>query len=161
MSRVEYSISSLEEEELSLVLESFTEEDAWLVGSSLAVRALREALPVAIDIRRPNYPLFRAAFAGSTADQSSWIDRKAATVFRFQASSLLVGMRMGPTEHDPFASGWLDPARYTLAGGSVPVRVSGAGVVAAVTVSGRSSEEDHALAAEALRERRSGQRRPA
>ena len=117
MSPVSYSISDLEQEELTLVLGSFTEEDAWLVGSSLAARALREAWPVAIDIRRPDYPLFRAAFAGSTADQSAWIDRKAATAFRFQASSLLVGMRMGSTDNDPFTSGWLDPARYTLSGG--------------------------------------------
>jgi uncharacterized protein (UPF0303 family) len=161
MSPMSYSISDLEQEELTLVLESFTEEDAWLVGSSLAARALREAWPVAIDIRRPASPLFRAAFSGSTADQSAWIDRKAATAFRFQASSLLVGMRMGSTDNDPFTSGWLGPARYTLAGGSVPIRVKGAGVVAALTVSGLSSEEDHAVAVDALREHRSGPPGPA
>ena len=141
------------------MLQSFSEEDAWIPGSGLAARALRETLPVAIDIRRPNYLLFRAAFAGSTADQSAWIDRKAATVFRFQASSLLVGMRLGTMDHDAFSNGWLDPNAYTLAGGSVPIRVSGAGVVAAITVSGLSSEEDHALAVDALREQCDAQRR--
>ena len=40
--------------------------------------------------------------------------------------------------------------RFTTAGGSVPVRVRGVGVVAAVTVSGLTSEEDHDFAVEAL-----------
>ena len=58
MSRDRYSISDLEDEEQTLVLESFSEEDAWILGSGLAARALRETPPVAIDIRRPNYLLF-------------------------------------------------------------------------------------------------------
>ena len=68
-------------------------------------------------------------------------------------------MRLGTADDDPFTNGWLDSTRYTLAGGSVPIRVLGAGVVAAVTVSGLSSEDDHALAVDALREHRSSQRR--
>lgn len=38
-----------------------------------------------------------------------------------------------------------------MTGGSVPIRVRGAGVVAALTISGLSSEDDHALAVEAIR----------
>ena len=41
--------------------------------------------------------------------------------------------------------------RYTLAGGAVPIRVAGAGVVAVATVSGLSSQDDHALVVEGLR----------
>ena len=44
----------------------------------------------------------------------------------------------------PFAS-------YAVAGGAVPVRVRGVGVVAVATVSGLPSAEDHALVADALR----------
>ncbi len=149
-----YSIAHLEEQERELVLDAFTLEDAWRLGSALAERAVREQLPVAIDVRRAEWVLFRAALPGSAPDQAAWIDKKSATVLRFQASSLLTGLRMEAEGRDPFAGGWLDPARYTMAGGSFPVRVTGAGLVAAVTVSGLSSDDDHTLILDALRAHR-------
>lgn len=145
-----YTIGELEEQERDLVLDAFTIDDAWLLGSALAERAVRERLPVIIDLRRPDWVLFRAAMAGSTPDQAEWLEKKSAVAFRFRASSLLVGLRMASGDHDPFAIGWLDPARHTLAGGAVPIRVAGAGVVAVATVSGLTSEEDHALVIDAV-----------
>lgn len=50
---------------------------------------------------------------------------------------------------DPAAIGWLD-STYAVTGGSVPVRVAGAGVVAAVTASGLSSEQDHDFVVQGL-----------
>jgi uncharacterized protein (UPF0303 family) len=123
----------------------------WLLGSRLAERARRDRHAVMIDIRRPASVLFRAAMPGTTADQDSWIERKSATAFRFESSTLLVGLRMQADGRDPFADGWLDPVTYTLAGGAVPIRVSGAGVVAVATVSGLSSQDDHALVVDELR----------
>lgn len=154
MNQPSYTIHDLEEQERELVLDSFTNEDAWLVGSGLAEHAAGERLAVTIDVRRPGCLLFRAAMAGATADQAAWIDRKAAVTLRFEESSLLVGQRLAAQGRDPFADGWLDHTRHTLAGGSFPVRVAGAGVVAAITISGLSSEEDHALIVEALRRHR-------
>lgn len=145
------SIADLEIQERELVLDRFTHEEVWLLGSRLAEGARRDRHPVMIDIRRTKGILFRAAMAGTTADQDAWIDRKSATAFRFEASTLLVGLRLEADGRDPFADGWLDPARYTLAGGAVPIRVAGAGVVAVATVSGLSSEEDHALVVDELR----------
>ena len=145
------SITDLETEERDLVLDRFTHEEVWLLGSRLAERARRDRHPVMIDIRRATGVLFRASMAGTTADQDAWVDRKSATAFRFEASTLLVGLRMEADGRDPFADGWLDPARYTLAGGAVPIRVAGAGVVAVATVSGLSSHEDHALVVDELR----------
>ena len=145
------TIASLEQEERDLVLPRFTHDEVWLLGSRLAERARRESLPVMIDIRRPGSILFRAAMSGTTADQDSWVERKSATAFRFEASTLLVGLRLEADGRDPFTDGWLDAVRYTLAGGAVPIRVAGAGVVAVATVSGLSSQDDHALVVEGLR----------
>ena len=146
-----YSLAELEEQERELVLASFTLDDAWRLGSALAERAVRGQLPVGIDVRQADWVLFRAALPGSVPDQAAWIDKKSATVLRFRASSLLTGLRMEAEGRDPFAGGWLDPSRYTMAGGSFPVSVAGAGVVAAVTVSGLTSDEDHTLILDALR----------
>lgn len=121
----------------------------WLLGSRLAERARRERLAVMIDIRRPGSILFRAAMSGTTGDQDCWVERKSATALRFEASTLLVGMRLEADGRDPFADGWL-PCKHP-AGGAVPIRVAGTGVVAVATVSGLASQDDHALVVDGLR----------
>ncbi|WES63083.1 heme-degrading domain-containing protein [Microbacter sp. GSS18] len=147
-------------DEEHLAYAAFDEEEAWQLGSLLRRWAVERGHGVAIDVRRPSgLILFRAALPGATADQEHWIRRKAAVVFRFERSSAGVVARLEGV--DVAAAGWFDPREYALAGGSVPVRVRGAGVVAAVTVSGLSSEEDHALVVEALRERIGSSSRPA
>ena len=62
-----------------------------------------------------------------------------------ESSSALVAARLAAAGIDAAAIGWLG-ADYAITGGSFPVRVRAAGVVAAVTVSGLSSEQDHDLA---------------
>ncbi|WP_144715232.1 heme-degrading domain-containing protein [Curtobacterium pusillum] len=143
-------IATLEQQERALVLESFTHDDAWDLGVLLREHAHGAGHAVAIDIRRPGLRLFRAALAGTTPDQDSWIDRKAAVVLRMEQSSALVDARLAADGVDPAAIGWLG-AEYAVTGGSFPIRVRGVGVVAAVTASGLSSDEDHDLVVAGLR----------
>jgi uncharacterized protein (UPF0303 family) len=144
-------IAELEAESRELVFPSFDSADAWRLGCILTERALDEGLGVAIDIRRPGLILFRTALAGTTADNEYWIGGKSAAVLRLESSSLLLASKFAEYGIDPASTGWLPAADYTVAGGSVPVRVAGVGVVAAVTVSGLSSEQDHALVVDAMR----------
>jgi uncharacterized protein (UPF0303 family) len=67
-----------------------------------------------------------------------------------ETSSALFAARMKSAQLDPAAMGWLDSG-YALAGGSFPIRVSGVGVVAAVSASGLSSDDDHDLVVDGLR----------
>jgi uncharacterized protein (UPF0303 family) len=142
-------LRAYEAEATELVFPRFEHDDAWAIGVDLRARALAERLPVAIDIRTTaGAVLFHASLPGATADQEDWIRRKAAVVFRFSASSALVAARL-----EAMGRNWLDPNEYAPTGGGVAVAVEGAGVVAAVIVSGLSSEDDHAFAADALRRR--------
>lgn len=151
------AVTELEHEAADLVFARFDHEDAWAIGADLRARALDEGLPVAIDIRTPaGAVLFHVSLPGATADQEHWVRAKAAVVFRFAESSALVAARFA--EMGVGESGWLDPAEYAPTGGGVAVTVDGAGVVAAVTVSGLSSMADHALAADAMRRRIQQQR---
>lgn len=143
-------IARLEEEQRELVFESFDHSDAWRLGCLITEQALEAGHAVAIDIRRPGLILFRAALPGSTPDQEAWIAGKAAVVLRMESSTLLLSERFAQAAVDP-TIGWLPLPEYAVAGGSVPVRVSGVGVVAAVTVSGLSSEGDHDLVVAAMR----------
>lgn len=143
-------VATLQQQEAELVLTSFDHTDAWTLGSGIVELAQTAGHAVGIDIRRPGLILFRAALPGITADQESWIARKAALTLRMEASSALVAARLAAAGIDAAAVGWLG-ADYAITGGSVPLRVAGAGVVAAVTASGLSSAEDHDLVVAGIR----------
>lgn len=144
-------IAELEAQYDELVFTSFDHADAWRLGTIITAAALEAGHGVAIDIRRPAFVLFRAALAGTTPDQEAWIAAKARTVFRMEFASALVAERFTGAGLDAAAKGWLPFPEYALAGGSVPVRVAGVGVVAAVTASGLSSDDDHAIVVAGIR----------
>jgi len=144
-------IAGLEAELRELVFASFDTADAWRLGCLITERALDEGAGVVIDIRRPGLILFRTALAGTTPDNEHWVDGKAAAVLRLESSSALLAAKFAELGIDPAAAGWLPAPQYTIAGGSVPVRVAGVGTVAAVTVSGLSSDDDHQLVVDAMR----------
>ena len=145
-------IAELEAQHEELVFPGFDHTDAWRLGSLITAAAREASHPVAIDIRRPGFVLFRAALPGTTPDQDSWIAAKAQTVFRMEAASALVTLRLSAAGIDAAALGWLPFPAYALAGGSVPVRVAGVGVVATVTASGLSSDDDHDLIVAGMRQ---------
>jgi uncharacterized protein (UPF0303 family) len=145
-------ITELQLQEEELVFPGFDHHDAWNLGSLIASQAIAAGHGVAIDIRRHNVVLFRCVLPGATADQEEWIRRKSASTLRFERSTALLSEEFASKDFDPTQGGWLAPEDYTLAGGSFPVRVRGAGVVAAVTVSGLSSDDDHQLVVDSIRE---------
>ena len=86
-------LAELNEQESRFVVDSFDHEAAWRLGTLMVERALRDKLPIIIDIRRPGVVLFRSALAGVTAENEVWLDRKARTALRFEASTALVAAR--------------------------------------------------------------------
>ncbi|MEZ0448324.1 heme-degrading domain-containing protein [Cellulomonas sp. ICMP 17802] len=148
----EAGIEALQSEQAELVFSAFTPITAWDVGSRIVRLAIERGLGVAVDVRRESHVLFHASLPGTTADNDRWIERKTATAFRFESSTLLVQRRFAQAGISPADHGWLDARTHTLAGGAVPITVRGAGMVAVATVSGLSDDrEDHALVVEALR----------
>lgn len=150
MSAAPVDIALLEAEERELVLPRFEAEDAWALGVLTREIAAAAGHGVVIDVRRPQLVIFRAVLPGATPDQQAWAERKAAVTLRMESSSALVDARLSGAGVDPQSIGWLDE-RYAVTGGSFPIRVRGAGVVAAITVSGLSSQQDHDLAVAGLR----------
>ncbi|MFI9486104.1 heme-degrading domain-containing protein [Promicromonospora sp. NPDC052451] len=145
-------VSEVEAQEAELVLPSFTHEQAWDLGVRLVGLATERDLPVTVDIRKGTQQVFHAARPGTTPDNDSWIERKVRVVYRFGASSYLVGLRARAKGSDFNADHGLPFQEYSAHGGAVPVRVAGVGIVGVVTVSGLAQQDDHALVVEALRE---------
>ncbi len=142
-------IATLEDHERRLVLTRFTEATAVDLGLALVELARAGQLPVVIDIRTPDRTLFHAAMPGATPLNTLWARRKSNATLMWHASSLLIGARMAG-KGDTVAVHGLPEADHAVHGGSFPIRVAGVGVVAAVTVSGLPSVEDHALVVRAL-----------
>ncbi|MGG7573631.1 heme-degrading domain-containing protein [Streptomyces sirii] len=144
-------VRTLEEHERRLVFDTFSNDDAWELGSRLVALARERDVAVTIGIRRGAQRLFHYALPGTSADNDVWIARKSAVVEHYGESSFLVGARFrakGRTFED---SSRLDTDRFAAHGGAFPVRVRGTGVVGVVAVSGLPQAEDHALVVEAVR----------
>ncbi|HEX4310563.1 MAG TPA: heme-degrading domain-containing protein [Acidobacteriaceae bacterium] len=136
-------------QQLTLEFPSFNEETAWRLGSRLRTLAVERNLAIVIDVRRPAHPLFYVALPGTTPDNAEWVRRKSNVVFRFHRSSYAVGLDLEQKQSSLEARG-LPTADYASHGGSFPIRVANAGIVAAVTVSGLPQRADHELVVEAL-----------
>jgi len=137
-------------QEEELVFSEFDLEVAWKLGSRLRELAVIRQLPVAIDVRKFGQPLFYTAMKGSTPDNADWVRRKGNVVARFHRSSYGVGLALKQTNSnlaDKFA---LPSADFASHGGSFPLKVSRAGVIGSVTVSGLPQRADHELVVEAL-----------
>lgn len=144
-------IASLDKEETDLTLLRFTNDDAWWLGSRLRDVAKERGYPIAIEVRRGPTTLFFATLEGATSDNAGWTARKLAVVSRFEQSSFAMALKLRDrgAGFDRFG---LDPDHYVLAGGGVPIRVAGVGVVGGLAVSGLPDAEDHALAVAMLTE---------
>lgn len=143
-------IGRLEEQEARLRFERFDNADAWALGCLLVDLATRRDLPVVVDIRRGTQQLFHAALPGSVPDNDVWIERKVRVVYRYGASSYLVGQRLAAKGEQLDAGMGVNPADYAPHGGGFPVRVPHVGVVGVVTVSGLAQGDDHDLVVEAI-----------
>ncbi len=137
-------------QERELVLPRLDTEIAWQLGSLLRQMAYERRLPVVIDVRRVNQPLFYAALEGTTPDNAEWVRRKNNVVARFHTSSYAAGIKEKIKGHTLTDAQGLPLNDYATHGGAFPLRVAGAGVVGSVTVSGLPMRADHELVVEAL-----------
>lgn len=141
-------IALVKRQEAELVLRAFDEAVAFDLGSAIRARALAENLSLVVDVRTWDRQLFFAATPGTAADNSEWVRRKINTVRRFQRASYRMVLERGEV---PFsAQSGADPADFVIAGGGFPIRVAGAGIIGAVTVSGLPGRKDHGVVVDAL-----------
>ena len=130
-------------QEAALVFPSFDEAAAFAIGSAIRERALGESLPIIVDIRSWDRPLFYAALPGSTASNSELGAAQAQRRGTFLRSTYrMVLEKARPDRTFPAGEG-LDAVDYVLAGGGFPITVKGAGVIGVIAVSGLPERQDH------------------
>ncbi len=144
----EDDIARVKRQELELVLTAFDEAVAYDIGSAIRERALAEGLSLVVDLRTWDRQLFFAATPGTSADNAEWVRRKINSVRRFQRASYRLVLERGEVPFSPQSGA--DPADYVIAGGGFPIRVQGAGIIGALTISGLPGRMDHGVAVDGL-----------
>lgn len=139
-------------QEKELVFASFDEAEAFALGLRLRDLALKDRLPVVIDIQLWDRPLFYCALPGSAPANGEWARRKFNSVRQYHKSSYrLFHEQGGDSELFPPRHG-LPAAEFAIAGGAFPIRVAGIGAIGCVAVSGLPQRDDHNLVVQALAE---------
>jgi uncharacterized protein (UPF0303 family) len=143
-------IERIKTQEAELVFDRFDEAVAFEIGSAIRERALREDLPIIVDIRTFDRPLFYAAMPGSNASNPDWARRKINVVKRYLKSTYRMVLEQNRPDRSFKLGEGLDIADYVLAGGGFPITVKGAGVIGVIAVSGLPEREDHNVVVAAL-----------
>lgn len=146
----EHDIRTIMRQEAELVLDRFDEAVAFALGAAIRERALKENLPIVVDIRTFDRPLFYAAMPGSNGSNPEWTRRKGNVVRRFLKSTYRMVLEQQRPDRTFRPGEGLDVSDYVLAGGGFPVAVRGAGVIGVIAVSGLPEREDHGVVVEAL-----------
>ncbi|MES0130577.1 heme-degrading domain-containing protein [Mesorhizobium sp. M0029] len=143
-------IALIQKQEEMLVFPAFDEAVAFKVGWAIRERALAEKLPIIIDIRLWDRPLFYAALPGSNASNPDWARRKINVVKRYLKSTYRLVLEQQRPDRTFKVGEGLDIADYVLAGGGFPVTVKGVGVIGVIAVSGLPERQDHGVVVDAL-----------
>ncbi|MFM8350614.1 MAG: heme-degrading domain-containing protein [Actinomycetales bacterium] len=135
----------------SLQLAAFSLTDAVRLGQAVTELALVDELPITIEVRHGTRVAYRAALAGSTADNDAWLARKAAVVMRYELPTLAVRVRYEERGLDFNEATGLPLSEFAAHGGGIPIVVAGVGMVGFLGVSGLPQVEDHDLGVRCIR----------
>ena len=144
-------LKQLLNEEQELQFTRFNESTAWQLGTQMVERAMREKLPVTIDITRGQHQLFHYSMLGTSADNDEWVKRKVRLVNRFGHSSFYMGQMLKHKGKTIEQSYLISESEFAAHGGCFPIIVKGTGMVGTITVSGLPQEEDHKFVVESIR----------
>jgi len=143
-------MAKLAEQEKALVFPRFEEATAFAIGSAIKASAEARGASLAIDVRLWDRALFFFSMPGATADNADWIRRKSNCVRRYGRPSYALTLRQKQRGSGFVPDDNADPADYAAHGGSFPIRVAGAGIIGAITVSGVPGRDDHGFVVAAI-----------
>lgn len=147
---LEQDLARIALQEQKLHFEKFDEKTAWELGGLLRAAAEKRGAALAIDIFVGGHSVFTCALPGSSPNNSNWVRRKRNTVLHFQRCSYGFGLQLEREKTDLAGKFGLSLADYAVHGGSFPIRLTNAGVIGAITVSGLPQREDHKLVVSVL-----------
>ncbi len=133
-------------------LDNFSNRIGLEMGLAIVNLAKERKQHVAVRIERLNHIIFLYVDDNLPADKHNWLRRKANIAKHFEESSLSVKYDLANGNMTLDKTFVLDEKEYLAKGGSIPIFVKNAGMIALITVSGLHDEEDHKIIIDAVRE---------
>ncbi|MDO4976107.1 MAG: heme-binding protein [Eubacteriales bacterium] len=152
MEELKNKMNQVKEQQKSIVVKSFTNAEAFDLGSYIYEKALKEGKPVAISVTRNRQKLFYAATEGTTVENDHWVMRKENAVYFFNKPTFETGLYMQIRNDNIWDKYGLERGEYSQNGGCIPIMAEGFGMIGTATVSGMSQAEDHIFVTEAVLE---------
>ena len=150
----------LEEEEKTLVFDTFTNEMALQLGLLIINKCKKDGKFVTADITRNGQQLFHYAMTGTSVAHDQWVAKKNNFVYMCGISSFQCGTlmkRIGTTVEQEYLASSLEYLGY---GGAFPIIVKDVGSVGTVTISGLPHVLDHKMVVDCIREYLDGVKKP-
>jgi len=132
-------------------LDSFSNRIALEMGLTIIDLAKSRNQHIAVEICRLNQTIFIYIDDNLPVDKHNWLRRKTNVAKQFEESSLAVKNDLKEGNMSLDKTFGLDEKDFLAKGGSIPIFVKKAGMVATITVSGLHDEEDHKIIIEALK----------
>lgn len=126
-------------------LDNFSNQMALEMGMAILDLAKDRNQKIAIEIARLNHTIFLHVADTLPNDKHNWLIRKANVAKHFEESSLSVKSDLIQGSMTLEKTFGLDGKDFLAKGGSIPLFVKVAGMVATITVSGLQDEEDHKI----------------
>ena len=141
----------LQEEEL-LLLPSLKVDDALEIGEIAKSLGVLRILPIAVEVRIGDWVIYHASLPGSTAENQSWIDRKARVVLLKHHSTLFERVSAEERGIDWHKENNVEDETHAIHGGGLPLITKDEGFKGVLLISGLPQVEDHLLGVEVLTE---------
>ena len=139
------------QEEL-LRFDSFSNRDAWKLGSFLVQRIFDRQIDMAVSIRKLNGNIiFQYATQNTTLSNQQWMQRKFNTVSLTEGSSLRA-WATAELKGQTLADQGISSQDYAFCGGGFPIRLKSGELVAVLIVSNLPHKQDHGFVIDSLSE---------
>lgn len=143
------------QEEKSLALKSFTNEDAkHLAELAMSWAMEKYSAPIAVEVNRNNNTIYYHSMSETTGNNKMWMDRKKRVVELYQNSSMAVMYFYEENGENFNEATHLPPAKYKAIGGCYPI-ILGEVVIGNISISGLTPIEDHEICVSALKKLKS------
>jgi len=147
---IERDLEKIAVQEARLRFATIDNNVLWELGVRIKTLCEAGSFALTIEIRLGRETVFFYAMPGTSPNNAEWVRRKRNTVELMHKSSYSVGLALtleGSTLEQKSGVSLKD---YAMHGGSFPLLVRDLGCIGAVTVSGATEREDHAVIVEAL-----------
>jgi len=128
-----------------MIFQHFNTDDAHALGEAMRAEASANKLPIVIDIRVGDTPLYAVMLPGATAENFDWARRKRNLALMTKQDTWAHGQSR-LEGHDILDELGLDVRDYASHGGCIPVFLADGVIEATVTVSGLPQKDDHEFA---------------